>query len=102
MTGIGATLQVLQASLAIWIFVLPSRSHEPLVSDAAVNPSCNRRSLQLLHVYVEHVAICGQPSNHSRDPSRLDSLYQAHQRILKEHAGKLPSHPTSVSLWLVL
>lgn len=97
MTAVGSTFQFLQAVLAIWLFALRSRSYEPFVRDAAVNSCWNHRSLQAL----EHGATCGQPPNHSRDPLRLDSLYQAHQRILKEHAGKFPSHFTSVSRWLV-
>lgn len=84
--GLGATLQVLQAGLVISLSGFPDKSYEPLIRDTTVISCWRRRSLQAPKLG----ATCGQPPNHSTDPSQLDSLYQAHERIFKERADKFP------------
>lgn len=78
--GINVTLQ---AGFAICLYLLLSRSFEPLVRIKAANSRETRMRIS------EAGAIRDQSLRHARGLLQLDNLYQTHERLRKEQVGKL-------------
>lgn len=78
--GINVTLQ---AGFAICLYLLLSRSFEPLVRSKAANSRETRMRI------LEAGAVRDQSLSHARDLLQLENLYQTHERLRKEQVEKL-------------